>query len=343
LDVTAKVADRKVDMANVVTLNQFTFGAATNSPEATHLPVRLGVALLKDLDGKIVIDVPVEGNLDDPSFRIGKVVWRVIGNLLTKAAVSPFSLLGAMFGGGGDELAYQEFTPGASALLPEEGKKLETLVKALTNRPGLNLDVEGSYDAAADTYALKQQKLADLVRRQIWEARRASDPSIPPPEQLTITPEEHVAVVKKLFDEKFPPGTEFGTPLPRPPPVAAPPPSPPPGLFKRVVKVITFEGMRSRRAAEKEQAGAAEELKKTTATAVATGLPLEVMTARLAEVVEVNDNDLRALAAERAEHVRAHLLTVGKIAPERLFLANLPVAAAAAKQNKGPRVFLQLR
>ncbi len=84
------------------TLNQFTFGDPVKSRDATGLPVRPGVALLlKDIDGKIVIDVPIQGTTDDPNFRIGRVVLRVIVNLLTKAAVSPFALLGSAFGGGG--------------------------------------------------------------------------------------------------------------------------------------------------------------------------------------------------------------------------------------------------
>src|SRR6185436_10526776 len=144
-------------MENVVTLNQFTFGAATNSPDATKLPVRLGVALLKDSEGKMIIDIPVAGRLGDPEFRIGRVVWRVVGNLLTKAATSPFSLLGSMFGGGGDELAFQEFAPGATELAPDGLAKLVTLTKALRARPGLNLEIAGSFDSAADGFALKQQ------------------------------------------------------------------------------------------------------------------------------------------------------------------------------------------
>ncbi len=346
LDVNAQVADEKIDMANVVTLNQFTFGAATHSPDATHLPVRLGVALLKDLDGKIVIDVPVVGRLGDPSFRIGKVVWRVIGNLLTKAAVSPFALLGSMFGGGGEELSYQEFAPGATVPLASENGKLETLVKALTNRPGLSLSLSGSYDAAADTYALKQQKLADLIRRRIWEERRAADPNIAPPAQLTITPEEHDAMLKKLFDEKFPPGTEFGAPLPKPPVVTPPPPPPKPGFFKRVVNVITLEGIRSRHAEEKAQAKAeakaTEEYKAETAAAVAAGLPPEVMTARLADSMVVTDDELRALALARATDVRDYLVNTGKIAPDRLFLAQ-PTKTTPAQLSRGPRVFLELQ
>ena len=336
--VKLKLDGRQLDSTNVMTLDHFTFGQATNSPDATHLPVRLGVALLKDMDGKIVIDVPVGGNLDDPEFHISKVVWRVIGNLLTKAAVSPFSLLGSMFGGGSEELAWQEFAPGAAQWLPTEDKKLETLVKALTNRPGLNLGIEGDYDAAADAFVLKQQKLADRVRRQIWEAGHAVDPNILPPEQLTISPEDNAAMIKKLFDEKFPPGTPLGAPLP-PPPVVAPPPAAKHGILRRVIDVVTFKGSSAPAAAPKPAASA--EAAPASGDAPASGPSLAEMTARLADAMEVNDNDLRALGAARAQQVRDYFVQTGKIDPARLFLAN--VAAGATTQNKGPRVFLTLQ
>jgi hypothetical protein len=330
---------KKIDATNVVTLQQFTFGAATNSPEATKLPVRLGVALLKDIDGKIVIDLPVQGALDDPNFRIGKVVARVIVNLLTKAATSPFALIGSMFGGGGDELAFQEFAPGGSDLLPTEAGKLDTLIKALTNRPALSLGLEGGYDAAADTYALKQQKFADRVRRQVWETRRATDPGIAPPEQLVITPEDHAAMVKKLFDAAFPPGTEFGAPLSTAPTVTAAPSPPSEGFFKRVINVVTGKGRKESRAtkAENERRDAGQ--KETAAAAAATGLPIAEMTSRLADTMEVGDDDLRALATARAQRVRDRLIA-GNIAADRLFLTQ---AKEAAKESKGPRVFLSLQ
>ena len=340
VDTKILVEGKKLDATNVVTLHQFTFGAATNSPDATGLPVRLGVALLKDVDGKIVIDLLVQGSLDDPNFRVGKVVMRVIVNLLTKAATSPFSLIGSMFGGGGEELAFQEFAPGSSDLQPAERPKLDTLVKALTNRPALSLGIEGNYDAAADAYALKRQKLADLVRRQIWEAQHATNPNIPPPAQLVIAPEENAAMVKKLFNGKFPPGTKFGTPLPAAPAVTAPPPPPPPGFIRRVINVITFQEKRAEHAAKKEEARRAAEHEKAVAAAAVTGLPLEEMSGRLAEATIVDDNDLRALASARAQHVRDELINAGHISVDRLFLAQ---STDPAKQNKGPRVFLNLQ
>ncbi|MBX3751139.1 MAG: DUF748 domain-containing protein [Opitutaceae bacterium] len=341
VDVRFKLDGTTLDAANVVTLNQFTFGAPVESPDATKLPVRLAVALLKDLDGNIVIDLPVQGQTNDPSFRVGKVVVRVIVNLLTKAAVSPFALLGSMFGGGGDELGWQEFTPGTAELLATERPKLETLVKALGNRPGLSLDLEGAFDASADAYALKRVKLAERVRRSIWEAKHAADPNIPPPAQLAISPEEHAAKVKQLFDAQFPPGTEFGTPLPPPPTVVAPSP-PPAGWFKRLVYAITFKAKRDQRAAEKENARLAAEREQAAAAAIAAGLPLEEMAGRLAETMSVSDEDLQALAQARARAVREYFVTTGGIAADRIFLAQAKAEAANAA-GKGPRVFLNLQ
>ncbi len=336
--VKLQVDQGKIDATNVITLDRFTFGESVASKDATALPVRLGVALLKDVDGKILIDVPIQGRLDDPNFRIGRVVLRVIVNLLTKAAVSPFSLLGSMFGGGGDELAYQEFQPGSAHLQPAEIRKLETMTKALANRPGLSLDLEGSYDAAADAYALRHSKLAADVRREIWTAKHQSDPNILPPDQLVITPEESAAMVKKLFDAKFPPGTQFGTPLPPAPPVAAPPPAPS-GFFQRLTALITLEGVRERRKVQEENEQRQAKYKQEVVSAEASGMPLAEMTDRLAETKEVTSDDLRALAADRAQSVRTYFIATGHIDAGRLFFAK---ASELGKGNKGPRVFLGL-
>ncbi|MBP6864254.1 MAG: DUF748 domain-containing protein [Candidatus Didemnitutus sp.] len=339
LAVKAKVEGERLQSENVITLSQFTFGAPVDSPDATKLPVRLGVALLKDLDGQIIIDVPMSGDVNDPNLRIGRVVGRVIVNLLTKAAVSPFALLGSMFGGGGDELAFQEFEPGLAVLRPAEQAKLDTMVKALANRPGLSLGLEGGYDGPADTFALRRLKVAALVRAKLWEELHLADPNLPPPDKLEISAEQHAAKLKQLFDEKFPPGTEFGTPLPAAPAVAQPPP-PPKSFFRRIVHAITFAGVREKRAAAKENERRAAEHAQAVAAAQAAGLPVEEMTGRLAETMEVSTDDLRALAAARAQRVRDYFVQEGKVAPDRLFLTQ---AKEGQTENKGPRVYLALQ
>ena len=111
VDAKAKVNNNKLDSTSNVVITNFTLGDATNSPDAPHVPVHLALALLRDKEGKITLELPVQGSLDDPNFEIGGVVMKVVANLITKAATSPFSLIGAMFGGGksGDDLAFQDF------------------------------------------------------------------------------------------------------------------------------------------------------------------------------------------------------------------------------------------
>ena len=171
LSLTYHIEKRKLDSENKVFLDQFTFGDAVDSPDATKLPVRLAVALLKDRSGEIHLDLPVSGSIDDPKFSVWGVVWQIVRNLLVKVATSPFALLGAIVGGG-EELSYLEFDPGSS-VIPESGTvKLGNLVKVLTDRPALKLDIEGHVDIEMDREGMRQlifrrkvaaQKLADLA------------------------------------------------------------------------------------------------------------------------------------------------------------------------------------
>ncbi|WZB73185.1 DUF748 domain-containing protein [Achromobacter xylosoxidans] len=140
VDLEYKIKDRALTASNHVVLNQLTFGDKTNSPDATKLPVLLAVALLKDSRGNIDINLPISGSLDDPEFSVGGIVVRVVLNLVVKAVTSPFSLLASAFGGG-EELSYVEFAPGSAALTEDSQQRIDTLIKALTDRPGLKMDL----------------------------------------------------------------------------------------------------------------------------------------------------------------------------------------------------------
>ena len=172
LNLKYHIEKRKLDSENKVFLDQFTFGEAVDSPKATKLPVKFAVALLKDRKGEIHLDLPVTGSLNDPKFSIWGVVWKIIGNLLVKAATSPFALLGAVFGGG-EQLSYLEFDPGSFDIPAAAEAKLASLGKILQDRPGLKLEIEGHVDVEKDQEAMRQQsfrrkiaaqKLADLVK-----------------------------------------------------------------------------------------------------------------------------------------------------------------------------------
>jgi hypothetical protein len=123
-----------------------------------RLPVRLAVALMKDRNGVIDIDLPMSGSLDDPQFRIGPLIWKAVVNLLTKAATAPFALLGSLFGGG-PEMNQIDFEPGSASLDDAAQERIASLTKALQERPQLQLDIPVTYSRELDSAALAKQKL----------------------------------------------------------------------------------------------------------------------------------------------------------------------------------------
>jgi len=162
--VRYKIANGQLEADNNLYLDQLTFGDKVDSPDALKLPVLLAVSLLKDRNGVIDLDLPIRGSLDDPQFSVGGIIVKVIVNLITKAITAPFSLLANAFGGGGQELGHVDFGPGSSELSDASRQRLDTLAKALNDRPALRLEATGHADAARDDAALRAQHLDRLMR-----------------------------------------------------------------------------------------------------------------------------------------------------------------------------------
>jgi hypothetical protein len=174
IDVKYHIENGQLEGRNKILLERLTFGDKVESPDATTLPVLFAVNLLKDSRGEIQLELPISGSLADPQFEIGGLITQVLGSLLKKAVTSPFSLLAAAFGGGGastpgnggnagkdapsggDDLAFIEFDPGRSALGAPGMKKLDTLARALQERPGLTLTMASRLDDDKDVKALRE-------------------------------------------------------------------------------------------------------------------------------------------------------------------------------------------
>jgi hypothetical protein len=139
-DGSVSILKRQLDSRNQVLLEKVQVGRRMDSPAAANLPLRLAVALLSDLKGNIRLDIPITGQLDDPHYRLGKVIVQVLKNLVLKAVTSPFRLLAGLFDG--DEQALRElpFRYGQRALNKEQQRSLEKLRRVLENKPGLLLE-----------------------------------------------------------------------------------------------------------------------------------------------------------------------------------------------------------
>jgi Domain of Unknown Function (DUF748) len=318
---------RSLKSENVITLDQFTFGEKVNSPDATHLPVKLGIAVLKDRSGKIVLDVPIEGSLDDPQFRLHKVIVRAVWNVVEKAITSPFAVLGAMFGGKGQEISYQDFAAGSADLTPASKEKLDVLVKALYERPGLQLEISGSVDTNADKGGLRAVLLEKELRAQKWQMLRKGDREAVTPEQVVVTAEERPDLLKKLYADAFAKGliSTASNSAPNVPIVSQP------AVFKKTVE---------RGASQLMAREATPTATPTVAGAQGASTAADPMELALLNSIQVGDDDFQMLVSQRAKAVREYILQSGKVEAGRVFLTE---SKAAGLKTDGSRVYLQLQ
>jgi hypothetical protein len=169
-----KLDGRKLDAQHHITIDQLEFGEKTASKDAVTLPIKLAVALLKDRNGVINLDVPVSGSLDDPKFSIMPIIGKVLKNILEKLITAPFAMLSSLFSAGPD-LQFVDFQPGSAALDAAAADRLKSIAKALTERPQLKLDVPIAVVAQIDRPALVEVKF----QAQLQAAQKAKPGAAP--------------------------------------------------------------------------------------------------------------------------------------------------------------------
>jgi hypothetical protein len=243
-------------------------------------------------------------------------------------------LIGAAFGGGGEELGYQDFAPGSAELTPADKQKLDTLVKALYARPGLNLEISGSIDPIADHDGLQRVFLDKQLHTKKWLSLRKSRQATLTPEQVTLTPSERADLVKKLYNEAWAKGRITPAMLAANTNLAVAV-AEIKSKTPRIQKDATFL-MKGLPAPAPSTSGGGTPAVSQAKLPLITD-PMEVL---LAASIPVTDNDYEALVSERAKAVRACILATGKVEAKRLFLAENQTGGV---RSDGSRVYLQFR
>lgn len=179
LDLDYEITGSRIKASNRVVMDRLGLGQAIASQQAVNAPVKLGLALLRNSNGVIEMNLPISGDMASPEFSVGQVVMRAFVNLLAKAATSPFSVLGSiaeLAGLSGEELGQMSFEPGKTRLAQGEAEKLAALAKALLDRPDLLLNIRGGVSPSVDGLALLRDELAadqnGKLSEQDWEEAR---------------------------------------------------------------------------------------------------------------------------------------------------------------------------
>jgi hypothetical protein len=277
-DLHYNIVDRKLDAQHKIRIDQLEWGEATATQGEATLPVKFATSLLKDKDGVINLDVPVGGTLDDPSFRIGPIVWQVIKNIIVKAVTAPFALLGSLFAGA-EDAQFIDFAPGDATLDAATTERLGALAKSLVEKPQLKLDVPIGTVAELDLPALGdrayQAALDSAVAAQ--HAGKKARSGEPAPPYAALGAEKKIDVLTELVRQQTGAAPEV--------PEA---PEPPEGTSRAEAKAM-------------RQAAAVEYLEQAARAGVA-----------------VPEADLSRLAEERAAAIERALLSSGELDAPRV-------------------------
>gem|GEM_PF-4501552 len=168
---------------NQILLNQLQLGKSVNSPDATSLPLPLALAIIRNSDGNITLNLPISGNINDPSFHLGSILLTAFTQIITKAATAPFSLLGALLGSSAEELASVVFKPGQTQLTQTATTRLDKLATVLKERPALILEIQPTSNKLTDSLVL----IKDQVKHQIDILRAQTNSKAPNSPVTTAT------------------------------------------------------------------------------------------------------------------------------------------------------------
>ena len=216
-----KVVNRALQADHHIIIDQLEWGQASANKPSVPWPVGLVTSLLKDRHGVIDLNLPVKGSLDDPTFRLGPVIWQIIGNLIEKVVTAPFALIGSLFEGA-DKAQYIAFAPGSSALPAGAADGLAALAKGLGDRPALQLDIPAAPALKEDAVAIADQRIdAQLMATEIKKGQPVNFAVLDRDEQHDRLTDLYRAKLGKrpAFPESLP-ALETKAPMSQPPPDA---------------------------------------------------------------------------------------------------------------------------
>ena len=166
LNLNYSVTDSKLNGSNFINFDSLTLGEKVDSKDAVNLPLSLAISILSDQNNQINIDLPVEGNLDDPDFKYGGVIWAAVKKLFADITLAPFRFLGNALGLGSKDLSSIDFLAGSSELISSETPKIADFIKLTGSKPKMKLSITPTYSKLDESF-YKNKKLDQKINQII--------------------------------------------------------------------------------------------------------------------------------------------------------------------------------
>lgn len=171
LTTRLNIRNSQLDNQNKIDIYKAKVGSRRKdvNPEI-KIPLKTALYILKDKNDKILIDLPISGNVDSPEFSYMKLVWKTLGNLLVKVATSPVRALGNALGMGNDDLDFIAIEPHQRGLTSENYHLLGDLATIAKSDSLVVITlVQHMPEAANDTVTRGYEFRNEIVRRYMLE------------------------------------------------------------------------------------------------------------------------------------------------------------------------------
>ena len=208
LDLEYKTENGQLNAQNKILIDQLTLGDQIDNPHASTLPLQFAIALLKDADGKINLDFPVTGSLNDPHFSVGALLKDVLSNMIEKLVSSPFQALGNLLGSDEHDYSQVTFNQGRAELTKQESEELEQIAKALLNKPDLTLEIKGKAYQNQDWPSLRFDALTTILKKMKSGELRDLGENVRS-EYIELNDTEYKRLLAKFFKEVFPQDIDY--------------------------------------------------------------------------------------------------------------------------------------
>lgn len=143
-----------------------------------NLPVRLGLYVLTDRKGLMAMDLPVTGDISNPKFSYRRIIFKAIGNVLVKVAISPFTAMGDLLGLGNkpaDHIGFNSASPDFNA---KQYGQFQQILNMAESKPDMSVE----FCQKMNMTNAKEKSSVFLLKRAYYNSRHKNA-------QDTLTPQ----------------------------------------------------------------------------------------------------------------------------------------------------------
>ncbi len=130
------------------------------------LPLKFAIFLLKDKNGDVNLEIPLRGNLNDPSVNVSKIIWNTFKNLIVKAATSPGRLLAGLVGGDPKDIEEISFNYLDTTPSDKNKNQLNKLLDLEQKKEGIKIEMIYYVDENLQKEAIAKDEAGKLYYKE---------------------------------------------------------------------------------------------------------------------------------------------------------------------------------